>query len=371
MKKIAFFVNTLIKAGPVNVVYDIVLHLNREVYEPIIFVLRNDVEYRSVLDKFTELNIKVYFLNFSFVQMELNPLKCAKIIEKKLKEENINIVHCHSYNSAIILSKCSNSIRKVITFHNICNEDFPRQKGFLLGHYMSWSYVKAIKKFDAKIGISKIVSEFYTKKTHDSSIITIYNGVDCSKYKVFSTEERKNTRKKYGITDQSVYLILGTLSKRKNVVHVIKTIKQLNDDSKLFYIVGTGPLQKKCKKLARECKNIIFTGFQMNISDYLSIADFSIAASKSEGFGLAALESVMSGLTLIYSDCMAFKELFADNPVLSKYMFSLKDKDSLLEKIKESNKNTDSEQENIINFYRQKFDSKIMSQNYQKIYGDF
>ena len=72
MKKIAFFVNSLIKAGPVNVVYDIVLHLDRKAYAPIIFVLRNNVEYCSFLDKFTELNVKVIFLNFSFVQMELS-----------------------------------------------------------------------------------------------------------------------------------------------------------------------------------------------------------------------------------------------------------------------------------------------------------
>lgn len=371
MKKIAFFVNSLIKAGPVNVVYDIVFHLDRKAYAPIIFVLRNNVEYRSVLDKFTELNVKVIFLNFSFVKMELNPLKCAKIIENKLQEENINIVHSHSYNSAIILSKCSNSIRKVVTFHNICNEDFPRQKGLLLGHYMSYRYIRHIKKFDAKIGISKIVSEFYTRKTHDSSIITIYNGVDCSKFKVFSVEERIKNREKFGITNQTVYLILGTVSKLKNVLHVINAIKKLNDDSKLFYIVGTGPLLKKCKKVASGCKNIIFTGYQMNVSDYLSIADFSIAASKSEGFGLAALESIMTGLTLIYSDCLAFKELFADNHVLNKYMFCLKDKKSLLEKIKTSDKMTESEQAELIKFYKQKFDSRIMSQEYQKIYKGF
>lgn len=368
MKKIAFFVNSLIKAGPVNVVYDIVANIDRSIYEPIIFVLRNNVEYRSVLDKFSDLNIKVYFFNFSLIQMELRVKECSLVVEKKLQDENISLVHSHSYNSAIILSKCSKKVHKIITFHNICNEDFTRQKGFIIGNYMSSRYLKAIRKFDDKVGISGIVSDFYKRRIKDNSIKTIYNGIDCDNFIKLTESQRENVRKKFGIKNESIYLILGALTKRKNVLHIIDTIKKIKDETKIFYFVGTGSLLNRCKKIAKNCKNIIFTGYQMNIKDYLAISDFSIAASKSEGFGLAALEVIMSGITLIYSDCKAFKELFSEDEILKNYMFSLNEENSLLDKIVQSKKIDNIEK--IISEYRQKFDSKIMSNKYQQIYDE-
>ncbi len=368
MKKIAFFVNSLIKAGPVNVVYDIVSHIDRTRYEPYIYVLRENVEFRSVLARFEDLGIKVIFFNFSFIQMELKTKKCVEIIEKQLKRDNINIVHSHTYNSAVILSKCSENIKKIITFHNICNEDFPRQKGFFLGNYMFIRYMRAIKKFDKKIGISEIVSNFYRKKTKDDSVFTIYNGVDCDKFIIPSEIERESLREKFGVQTKTVYVTVGTISKLKNIVHIIDTIKKLNDNTKVFFFIGTGPLLRKCKKIAEGYENIIFTGYQMNIREYLSIADFSIAASKTEGFGLAALEVIMSGITLIYSDCKAFKELFSEDKILKEYMFTLDEENSLLDKIKQSKKIENIEK--TISEYRQKFDSKIMSNKYQQIYGE-
>lgn len=368
MIKVAFFVNSLIKAGPVNVVYDITSHLDRSIYEPIIFVMRNNVEYRSIADKFFDLKIKVIFLNFSFFKMELFTDNCKKIIEEKLLEENIRIVHTHSYHSTIILGKCDKSIKKIVTFHNICTEDYPRQKGLLLGTYMSFRYLSASCKFDYKVGISNAVSNFYKRKIKDELVFTIYNGVDCRQFIKPTEEQRKIIRQKFGLTNETVYVIVGTLSKLKNVVHIINTIKKINDKTKVFYFVGTGPLLKKCKKLSAEFPNIIFTGYQMDIKDYLIIADFSIAASKSEGFGLAALEAVMSGITLIYSDCKAFKELFAENNILKDYMFSLQDKDSLFIKINQLKKIDNPEK--IIAIYKEQFDSKSMAKKYQKIYEE-
>ena len=39
MTKICFIVNTIINAGPVNVIYDIVSNIDRNVFEPIIWAL--------------------------------------------------------------------------------------------------------------------------------------------------------------------------------------------------------------------------------------------------------------------------------------------------------------------------------------------
>lgn len=366
MKKIAFVVNRLIKSGPVNVVYDIVNNIDRSMYIPEIVVLRDKTEFRSVVEDFKRLDIKITFFNFSFLKMELHTLQCAKIIDEYLVKEDIATVHAHGYQAAVIINKCKTSAKKIVTFHNICSEDFVRQKGFFLGTYMSKRYIQAIKRFDERIGITDVVSEFYKRKLNDENVKTIYNGIDCTKFIPITNEKRQACRSALGITDETVYVIIGTISKLKNVVHIVETAKRLHDKTKLFYFVGTGPLLNKCKKIAKGHNNIRFTGYQMDISQYLSIADYSIAASTSEGFGLAALEVVLSGIPLLYSNCQAFRELFYSCEYLKEFMFLLEDKNSLMEKISHPPIYTNNQL--VAEYYKAKYDSSIMARQYQELY---
>lgn len=364
MKKIAFVVNRLIKSGPIDVVYNIVSNLDRTIFEPEILVLRDKCEKRNCTEDFNSLGIKINFFNFSFLEMEVKTSYCAEILDNYLKDA-FEIVHCHSYQAVLLLSRSKLKIKRLITFHNICTQDFIRSKGFLLGSYMVFRYLKASKVFERKIGISKTVSEFYEKKLH-KPVSTIYNGISSSFFSIITPEDSFNAKKRFGIKNEQVFVIIGSLSKRKNVLYIIDCIKKLNDANKLFYFVGEGPLSKKCKKRARNLKNVIFAGYQMNISDYIKIADFSIAASKSEGFGLAALEVVLSGIPLIYSDCKVFKELFFECEELKNNMFHLKNKNSLIEKIENCHSYKD--KVSVVDFFKKKFDSEIMAKNYQDKY---
>lgn len=367
MKKIVFVINRLIKSGPVDIVYNIVKNIDREIYEPIILVLRKKEEYRSVLDDFSKLNINVVFLNFNFFQMEAGFKKCSNTLDDFFIQNSIKIAHAHSYQAVILLSKCSSLSKKIVTFHNICGQDFLRTKGLFLGTYMSCRYLKNARAFDIKIAISEVGARYYKSKLHDETILTVYNGVDCSKFKFVTEQSRALSREKLGIVkQQEVYLIVGTLSKLKNVLYVIDIAKKIIDKNKVFYFVGTGKLLKKCKKKSAGYDNIRVVGYKMDVSDYINSADFSIAASKSEGFGLAAMEVVLSGITLIYSDCPAFKELFCKQEELKPYMFSLLNKNSLLEKINSCKKLTDNEF--ISEYFREKFNSEDMAKRYQALY---
>lgn len=366
MKKIAFVVNRLIKSGPVNVVYDIVNNIDRSMYIPEIVVLRDKTEFRSVVEDFKRLDIKITFFNFSFLKMELHTLQCAKIIDEYLVKEDIVTVHAHGYQAAVIINKCKTSAKKIVTFHNICSEDFVRQKGFFLGTYMTKRYLLAVKGFDEKVAISKIATDFYKEQLNEQNVKTIYNGIDCTKFGFVTREKRDRTRSTLGLTDETVYVIVGTISKLKNIPYVIETAKRLRDRKKIFYFVGTGPLLNKCKKMARGYDNIRFTGYQMDISEYLNIADYSIAASTSEGFGLAALEVVLSGIPLLYSNCQAFRELFYSCEYLKEFMFLLEDKNSLMEKISHPPIYTNNQL--VAEYYKAKYDSSIMARQYQELY---
>lgn len=365
MRKVAFVVSRLIQAGPVNVVYDIVSNIDRSMYTPEILVLRDKTEFRSVVNKFENLGVKITFLNFSFLRMELRTLQCARVVEEYLKND-FSAVHVHGYHAAIIINKCKVLAKKIVTFHNICSEDFLRQKGFFLGTYMTNRYLLAVKGFDEKVAISKIATDFYKERLHEQNVKTVYNGIDCTKFGFVTREKRDRSRSTLGLTDETVYVIVGTISKLKNIPYVIETAKRLRDKKKIFYFIGTGPLLNKCKKMARGYDNIRFTGYQMDISEYLNIADYSIAASTSEGFGLAALEVVLSGVPLLYSNCQAFRELFYSCEYLKDFMFLLEDKNSLMEKI--SHPPIYTKNQLVAEYYKAKFDSSIMARQYQKLY---
>lgn len=365
MKKIAFVVSSLTKSGPTNIVYDIIKNLDRTAYIPEIFVLRGKIENRSVVDLFNRLNIRIIFLNFSLLTMEIRTKHCSEILDNYLID-GFTVVHAHSYHAALIVNKSKIPVKKIVTFHNICIKDFISRKGIIMGRYMSARYLHAVKDFEEKVGITEAVSAFYRNKLK-RNITTIFNGMDCSKFDLVTEEKRITARKSFGINNETVYVIIGAISQIKNVLYVVDTAKKLNDKSKLFYFVGTGPLLEKCKRRAKGYDNIRFVGYQMDIREYLNIADYSIAASTFEGFGLAALEVVISGIPLIYSDCSAYKELFFSCEYLKDYMFSLKEKDGLYKKIKNcpsSYKNAQS----ISDFYKLKYGSIRMAEEYSKLY---
>ncbi|MEE3484340.1 MAG: glycosyltransferase family 4 protein [Bacteroidales bacterium] len=366
MTKICFIVNTIINAGPVNVIYDIVSNIDRNVFEPIIWALKDNVEYRSRVKDFENLGIKVQFFNFSFLKMELQTKKCSNILDNFIEKENIRIVHLHGYHPVLIATHLKSNVKKITTIHNLCYEDYVQKKGFLIGNYMGKRFCNNLKYMDSCVAITEYMKDYY--KNYCNRISVIYNGINDQAFSACSNAEKKNLRVKYGFPESvMIYVACNSLNKRKNTIALISAANKLNDNNKLFLIAGDGPEENNLKRAANNNPNIIFLGRQKNVIPILQLSDFYITTSTSEGCPLAPLEAMFCGLTTIYSDISAHKELFYSHKELQPYMFKLDVKDDLYLKIKSSVLIENIQ--NVANYYRENFSSREMGKKYQELYS--
>ncbi|MCD4847622.1 MAG: glycosyltransferase family 4 protein, partial [Candidatus Aegiribacteria sp.] len=127
----------------------------------------------------------------------------------------------------------------------------------------------------------------------------ISNGIDLSEFKAAGIFEGK---------EKLVILSVGRLTDAKNYHAAIKAFSILyrNSEADLKYVIaGSGNLESELKELAAELgvfSNIEFPGDVKDISALMQGADIFFMPSIREGFGIAAVEAMASGLPVVASD---------------------------------------------------------------------
>lgn len=101
-------------------------------------------------------------------------------------------------------------------------------------------------------------------------------------------------------------LFIGSLIKRKNILRVIKAANILNKKfpNIKLYIVGDGPIKKKCEKIASYNPNVIYCGpinEKDKLKDLFKRCGIFVMPSWHETFGLVYVEALSQNLKLLYS----------------------------------------------------------------------
>lgn len=136
-------------------------------------------------------------------------------------------------------------------------------------------------------------------------VVRIPHGVDTESFD--PKKKNPNYKARFGIPkNNKVILHIGRLAARKGVAEVLKSFQKIlvsRSDVKLL-IVGTGPLEKKLKKLSKKL-NIdnatIFTGVVPfpDLQMLYASCDLFLMHSYWEGFGMTNQEALASGLPVI------------------------------------------------------------------------
>lgn len=289
--------------GPENVVLDICRCIDRSQYKPIIFSLRDENPKKTIEPKLTALGIEIRHFGVGMIRQELLTRTVAHKVKKAYIEVGGDILHAHCYHPQLIASLMK-GIKTISTIHNISGEDFIMKKGKKLGGYMKWRFDRSLAKIDWSIAISDYMMEYYDGMC--KKLTKIPNGVSFRKNDNFDSAAFK---KSLNIDcNKTVIVVTGTVSARKNVTFLISELKQSVKDF-LCLIIGTGDKMDECKQLAANDNRFRFEGYRSNVSDYLSIADFYLSASKSEGLPLSVLEAINMGVPCLLSDIRPHKEI--------------------------------------------------------------
>ena len=234
--------------------------------------------------------------------------KLAKIIKKN----KIDIIHVHNgkdYWLAVLAQYFAGRAKIVATRHILK----PLGNSFL--------HKKMFAKIDQFIAVSKKVKDNLIKENNVSpeKIKVIYNGMDLSNYNNINSEylySELNIKK-----DNFIIGSVGTLCNRKNQKLLIDIAKKIELDNIKFIIVGQDFSDKKKYKngfLNKINQNnledkFIMTGYRTDVPELMNFFDLLVVPSKSEAFGLVAIEAMAAGTPVIANKIDGLKEVIKNN----------------------------------------------------------
>ena len=232
---------------------------------------------------------------------------------KIIKNEKINLIHCHGYGSANFgrLTKIFTGVATIIHSHDD-DSNYPlyqKISDFLLKNYI-----------DKAIAVSESVKITSIKIRHIPSnrILVIHNGIPLEEFKLREPSEVEVEKKRLGINVGSH--VIGTIAKlreEKGVEYLLKAIPDVLNafPDTIFIIVGDGILRNQLENLGKELKisqNLMFLGYCENVANSLSIFDIKVLPSLREGFGLVIVEAMTMGKPVIASNVGGVHEILKE-----------------------------------------------------------
>lgn len=360
--KILYLVSTLKKCGPVNVLYGIIEGLDKQQFKIYVVCLSKE-EKGSMMALFEALGTKVIRLNNSRLK---GVFKNKEMIQSIVASKSINIVHSHGLRADMINAGLKDTYR-FTTIHNFPEEDYLLQFGKLKGSIIAKKHRKAIATVENKIACSESIKrKFLTEYGIDTH--SIQNGIEFNSLKKTEYVSKTKLREKLGIDKaKNVFLVCGSLIKRKDPLIILKVFNQLNQNENCLILIGEGKLYKSLKS-EHSSESIIFRGKVDNVVDYICVSDIFISASTSEGLPNAVLEAMYFDLPVILSDISSHKEIVGETyPFLFKTKNSIDLQEKMLDMLFLKD---ESSWESHSDLVEKKFSAKTMAENYTKKYLD-
>ena len=179
-------------------------------------------------------------------------------------------------------------------------------------------------------------------------------GIDLTKYKPVSREERLSARREKGMSEGDfLFVYAAEFSRRKNQAFLIKAFANICKDyprMKLL-LAGEGALQEECKELVRRLHaedQIQFLGYVTDIRELYSVCDVCVTSSKIEGLPFNVMEALACGLPVIASDIKGHRELVKDGVNGSLFQTDTQLEDKLIYSYNAENQQNDIWQNGIV-----------------------
>lgn len=266
---------------------------------------------------------KTFFYNTLEKQHNIKIIKPKKIISiynishilhirKVIK--HYDIVHVHLFPALYWVALASIFLKKspklLLTEHNTVN----RRRNSKVFKYLDQ---QIYKNYQTVIAISKGVKinlEQHLGK-NNYNIITINNGVDTH----FFNQAKAYLNTQLNIPNKAKLIIqISSFYPQKDQDTLIKAAALLEENIHVL-LVGDGALINEKKKLAITLNighRVHFLGYRNDVERLLKTAHICVLSSHYEGFGLAAVEGMASGIPCIASNLKGLREVVKNAGIL-------------------------------------------------------
>lgn len=279
-----------------------------------------NINYKDDIDiKLNALGVIQHQVDFARSPFDKTNIKAYRQLEKIIKENMIELIHCHTPVGGILarlIAKKYKNIKVIYTAHGF---------HFFKGNNPIKNFIfRTIEKYCAKFTdiLITINNEDYQaakkfKLRKNGSVYKI-NGVGINIDKFIKISVNKNEkRNELGITEKDIMLLsIGELNENKNHSTVIKALSIINNPKMHYFIAGVGEYKEILENLAKELNildRVHLIGYRKDIIELLKTADIFIFPSYREGLSVALMEAMACGLPVIASKIRGNVDLIEDN----------------------------------------------------------
>ena len=156
--------------------------------------------------------------------------------------------------------------------------------------------------------VEKTERERFGRKTR-----LVQNWYDSSHFTLPTEAERRQAREALCIRgDETVIVTVGNCSPIKNHAALLQALAQLPPDTRPLYLhVGIEESEHPERKLAQElgiAERVRFLGPLQDVRPALHASDIFVMPSLVEGFGIAAVEALATGLPALFTDVAGLRD---------------------------------------------------------------
>lgn len=279
--RIVFIIPTLTLGGTEKQQILIFNSIDRNVFEPRLFVFKNKVELLPQIKYVNE--VKVYD------SKGILSLVFSGII-KDLKDFKPDIIHSQMYNANLFSRFFSIFIPKAKIINHVHG----------LGRWMKWFHILIEKATsflsDRFILVSEKSRELRSKreKYPENKLVVFLNSVETEKFK----EIRPLNGNVINIG------VASRLIKLKRIDRIINFTSWClkNDQKVMLHIAGNGVEEENLKNLVKEIgieNKVIFYGMIQEMADFYSKIDILSVASETEDLPLTVIEALAAGKSVV------------------------------------------------------------------------
>jgi len=331
--------------------------------------------------------LKVNILPLTRKISPVTDLKAVYQTYKLIKKHQPDIVHTHTPKAGIIGMLAAKLAGVPIRMHTVAGMPLMETKGLkrkILNLVEKLTYWCATGVYPNSYGLKAFILE--NKFTRPEKVKVIAhgssNGIDTNYFNpaLFSENEKTELKRLLGISNKDfVFIFVGRLVSDKGLNELISTLNRLSHEVTHIKLLLIGneepkldPLLPQTRKIIRENKNIISTGWVEDVRPYFAVSNALVFPSYREGLPNVVLQANAMGLPAIVTDINGSNEII--NQKENGCIIPVKDPDKLYEAMKKFISDRDlihqmklKTRPNIVNRYEQKIVWQALLNEYQQL----
>ncbi len=226
-----------------------------------------------------------------------------KTIVKDLLRDNVQVFHGLSGQLPVGIKK--SGVKSVVTVHDLIFFSHPEWYSPIDTMIYKRKFHRTIKEADKIIAISECTKRDIMNygDVEEEKIKVIYQSFNPIFTQTIYDEEKQKIRTRYSLPNRFI-LNVGTIERRKNVLLVVKALKEIENDIHLVIVgrqteytkeVRQYVLQNNLEKRVHIINGVLFDELKV----LYSLADLFVYPSIYEGFGIPVIEAIANRLPVI------------------------------------------------------------------------